>query len=187
MNLLTEFFSKHFTKYRELNKTLDLNGVVFYLSNSQKAVSLDEKIFIQTITLEKLSESYVNSLGESKFQFLSDEDNKKLKGDIIKVLEENKTLFKKGGDYNTVKSKVLDFNIQSSTSTNAKMNKLIGDMNIEFTPIIEHIIGTGRNNAIHRGSIGSFEEAKKHSIELDKLIRRIIINLIDYKGFYTDY
>ena len=183
-NIISQVFSNNFDLYRERNKELDLNSIIYYLCDAEQSVSMEERVFIQTIALERLSHHYIQTLDKKEETILSNEDNEKVKSELEEVLKNNKQLF--GDKYNDVKARILNFNYVKRARTDVKMRTLIKGIGIEVTPSIEKLIGIVRNSVIHYGDIAADGEAFKNYVLMDELIRQIIIVLIEYKGFYLD-
>jgi hypothetical protein len=176
--IIDKMFQIHFNLYREWNEKLDLNGIIFYLCNSEQTISIDERVFIQTIILEKLSDSYAKTLEGTTQTFLPENINEQLKTELTEVLKKYETHLKE--NFNTVKGKILNFNQVKRNKTDVKMRKLIQDVGLEMNPIREELISVIRHSTIHSGDIG--KERYRNYFELDILIRNIILRLIKYEG-----
>lgn len=184
-NIVSQVFSTNFEKYREWNNRLNLNDIVFYLCNAEQTVSMDERVFTQMIMLEKLSDAYIKSMNVQDERIMSDAEEETVKNSLEAALKQNKRLF--GEHYDTVKSRILNFNYIKKSKTDEKLKALVEGANITITPKIEKLIRIVRNSTIHRGDIGgSPEERLDNFLQLDKLVRDIILNLIEYKGIVKD-
>lgn len=181
-NILNRVFHGHFNKYREVNQRLDLNTIIFYLCNAEQAASMGERIFIQTIILERLSEAYVKQLDTKENYILSEERYNTLSEELKKTLSDNKDLFDDDNSFLKVKSRILNFNYVKRAQTTEKMKLLLESVNIETTPEIEHILNIARHDIIHRGDIGDGDKAMENYIHLDALIREVVLKLIEYRS-----
>jgi hypothetical protein len=178
-NLLGFAFIHFFKKYRELNRLLDLNMLVYYLNNAEQTHSMGERIFIQTILLERFSDKYAETFPNQTTTIIEKERFDIIQEDLIAVIEKNKNEL---GDYfGLIKSRLLNINQTKRKQTDFKFRKLIIDANIEITEEIDRLLIT-RHKIIHLGDIGDNEEALQNYIGMNRLIRRIIVNFIGYKG-----
>jgi hypothetical protein len=141
------------------------------------------EFFIQTIILERLSEAYAKTFQESTETILPDLDNEKLKSALEKVIDSNRSLFATSEDFHKVKGRILNFNKAKRNKTEDKMLNLINFLKIKITPETEHILKEARHYIIHTGEIGEAAKARDNYLYLDKLIREIILSLIEYKGY----
>lgn len=179
LNILSRFFTFSFDKYQEWNKTLDLNSIIFYLSNAEQSKGIEDRFFIQIIAFERLAAKYVDTLNE-KVIFASDPDKFEIvKGQILDIIEENKSIF--GKRINSIKGRIGDLNVIKRTKTEEKFLKIIEDTKIDLTPDLENIVKVVRHDAIHKGEIGQAGDIVKNYLLLDQLLRDIILNLVEYK------
>ncbi len=169
-----------FDHFVEWNKKIDLNSIIFYLSNSQQSKSIEEKVFIQIIAFERLSTIYVEYLGQKEEFLPSKEDYQSIKEQLLKIVDENKEKF--GNAYNTVKSKLGNLNQIKRHSTTDKMYRIINDFDIPINSKLEKLIEVVRHKTVHRGDIGEGREAVIIYHLLDELIREILLRMIEYKG-----
>jgi hypothetical protein len=179
-NVLNTFFIHNFDNYRNWSSKIDLNSIVFYLSNSEQTRSMEEKVFIQMIAFERLTTLYANYLGETEEFLPCKEEFEEIKKELQTVLSKHKNKF--GNAYNTVRGKVSNLNQIKRGSTSDKMYRLINDVNIPITSEIETLIDVIRNKTIHEGNIGEGEQFWTTFLLLDELIREIILRLVEFKG-----
>jgi len=179
-NVLNTFFVRNFDNYRSWNNKIDLNSIVFYLSNSEQTRSIEEKVFIQMIAFERLTTLYANYLGETEEFLPRKEEFEEIKKELQTVLSKHKNKF--GNAYNTVRGKISNLNQIKRGSTSDKMYRLINDVNIPITSEIETLIDVIRNKTIHEGNIGEGEQSWTTFLLLDELIREIILRLVEFKG-----
>jgi hypothetical protein len=178
-NILNRFFIFSFDKYREWNKALDLNSIVFYLSNAEQSKGIEDRFFIQIIAFERLAAKYVDTLNE-KEAFASDPEKfETVKGLILDVIERHKGIF--GKHINSIKGRIGDLNIVRRKRTEEKFLSIIEDAKIDLTPDLENLVRVVRHNAIHKGEIGQADDIVKNCILLDQLLRDIILNLVEYE------
>ncbi len=97
----------------------------------------------------------------------------------------NKNKVALGSQYNLFKSKIMNLNNTKRKQTEFKFKQLIEAANIEITEEIENLL-ISRNRIIHSGDIGSSNMAVKNYYLMDRLIRKIIVNLIGYEGSTID-
>ena len=178
--VLSKSLERNFKHFVEWNKTIDLNSIIFYLSNSQQSKSIQEMVFIQIIAFERLSTMYVEYLGQKEEYLPSKIEYEFIKNQLLKIIDENKNKF--GNAYNTVKSKIGNLNQIKRHSTTDKMYRIINDCGIPIHSKLENLIEVVRHKTVHRGDIGEQEEATLNYYLLDELIREIILRMIKYKG-----
>lgn len=178
--ILSKILLFSFNHYQDWNDKIDLNSIVFYLSNSEQARSKEEKVFIQMIAFERLTTNYAQFLG-SKEEFMpSKEEYLIIKNELIEVVDKYKEQF--GDSYNTVKSKIGNLNQIKRLSTTDKMYRIVNDVNIPIDKNIENLIDVVRHKTIHNGDIGDHDESLEVFFLLDELLREIILRLIKYEG-----
>jgi hypothetical protein len=178
-NILNRFFIFSFDKYRERNKSLDLNSIVFYLSNAEQSKGIEDRFFIQIIAFERLASKYVDTLSEKEVLASDPEKFEIVKGQILDIIKQNKGIF--GKHINSIKGRIGDLNIIKRTRTEEKFLTIIEDMKIDLTPDLENLVRVVRHQAIHKGVIGQAGDIVKNYQLLDKLLRDIILNLVEYK------
>ena len=178
-NLIKWAFITCFKKYRELNRTMDLSTIIFYLNNAEQAPSMGERIFIQTILLERFSDKYAETFANQTTTIIEKKKFDSIQEELNKVLEKNKDVL--GVYFGLIRSRLLNINQTKRKQTDFKFRKLIKDANIVITEEIDRLLIT-RHKIIHLGDIGDNEEALQNYIGMDRLLRKIIINFIGYKG-----
>ena len=97
----------------------------------------------------------------------------------MEVLERNKKAL--GGNFNLLNSKLSNLNNTKRKQTDFKFRQLIQAANIELTKEVEDLL-ISRHKIVHSGDIGKSNEARKNYFLMDKLLRKIIVNLIGYEG-----
>ncbi len=181
--LVSNAFLTCFEKYRELNILLDLNTIIFYLNNAEQASSMGERIFIQTILLERFSDKYAETFDEDEANIIELEKYNPIHEELTEVLIKHK---KELGDYfNLIKSKLANLNRTKRKQTDFKFRQLIKASNIELTDEIEKLL-ISRHKIVHSGEIGKSNDARMNYFLMDRLLRKIIVNLIGYKGSTID-
>ena len=179
-NILNRFLMFNFDNYRDWNKKIDLNSIVFYLNNSEQTKSMQEKVFIQMIAFERLTTLYAKYLGD-KEGFIPEKNKfEPIKEELINVIEKHKEKF--GDAFNTVKSKIGNLNQIKRLSTTDKMYRILYECEINIDSSIENLIDIVRHKTIHEGNIGGGKEAIKIFYLLDELLREIILKLVKYEG-----
>lgn len=176
-NILSRAFLYNFENYIKVNEKLDLNTIIFYLNNAEQANSMGERIFIQTILLERFSKAYVKLLESVPKTLIDVEKFDSIKQDFIDVLDKNKEIL--GNDLGKFKGRLLNLNQLKSTEN--KFEVLIKGAGIPITEQIEKLL-IDRNEIIHEGEIGEYPEAENTYHLLDQLIRKMIVNFIKYNG-----
>lgn len=182
-NYLQKAFDR-FSDYIELNKKLGLNTIIWYLNLSWRNISFEERIFIQTITLERLSKYYIKSQDVKKHEALIDQEIfKELKSDLFLVLEKYKDRIPNDDDkiYDKLKSQIGGVNQINRGKTIEQFKYLIESLHIPISEDIEKLLKK-RNDIIHEGDIGEDEIGKKNYFLMDELLRGIIAKLIGYEG-----
>lgn len=184
--IVNNIFINCFENYREWNRKIDLNSIVFYITNSEQTKSLEEKVFVQMIAFERLTTLYSkNILGEDIVYSPENIEYKPVKEELLEIIEKNKLIF--GDSYDTIKSKVGNLNQVKKLSTTKKMFKIIKDVKIEINEDVENLINICRHNTVHVGEIGDGDVAFLNFYLLDELLREIILRLIEYKGPRDNY
>jgi hypothetical protein len=178
-NILNSFFIFSFDKYREWNKTLDLNSLFFYLSNAEQSKGIEDRFFIQIIAFERLAAKYVDTLDKKEFFASDPEKFGSVKEQILDIIKQNKSIF--GKHINSIKGRIGDLNIIKRTKTDEKFLTIIKDAKIELTSDLENLVRVVRHDAIHKGEIGQAEDIVKNYLLLDQLLRDIILNLVEYR------
>ena len=181
--LVSTAFMTCFEKYRELNVLLDLNTIIFYLNNAEQAPSMGERIFIQTILLERFSDRYAETLEGDETTIIEEEKYTPIHEELKQVLIKHKKQL--GDNFHLINSKLGNLNNTKRKQTDFKFRALIKAANIEFTPEVEDLL-ISRHKIVHLGEIGKSKEARKNYFLMDKLLRKIIVNLIGYKGTTID-
>src|SRR5690554_2013958 len=184
-NYLQKAFDR-FSDYIELNKKLDLNAIIWYLNLSYRNISMEERIFIQTITLERLSKYYFKSQDKKKHEPLIDKEIfKELKSDLFSVLEKYKARIPNPNNddkvYKKLKSKIGGVNQVNRNETIEQFKYLITSLDIPISEDIEKLLES-RHKIIHEGDIGEYETGKNHYFLMDELLRGVVGKLIGYSG-----
>ncbi len=178
--IIQKAFMNNFHIYREKNKSWDLNTIIFYLNNAEQTSSLGDRIFIQTILLERLSSKFGDMLEEDWTTIVPTETFEIVQSELLQILSKHKN--KIGSlNYNTIKGRLMEVNKAKRKSNILKFKNLIDGVGIEVTDSIEQLL-IKRHAIIHYGEIGEFEDAYRDFELMDKLIRKIIVNIIQYDG-----
>jgi hypothetical protein len=176
-NILNRVLLWDFNRYRYWNGKLGLNGIVRLLGNAEQVRSMEERIFIQMILLERLSDSYagLNSIQNPKLvqQALFAEITTALDG-MLRDFEDRLTQ----SQLHTLKSRLFGLNDGKRQRTDIKIVAMLEDLSIAITEDIREVISEDRHAIIHKGKVGS---GKAFDV-LDKLLRQIIVSLIKYTG-----
>lgn len=177
--IVSNAFLNCFEKYRNLNVLLDLNTIIFYLNNAEQAPSMGERIFIQTILLERFSNKHAETFEDPETTIIDPDIYAPIHKELVEVLERNKKAM--GGNFNLLNSKLSNINNTKRKQTDFKFRQLIQAANIELTKEVEDLL-ISRHKIVHSGDIGKSDEARKNYFLMDKLLRKIIVNLIGYEG-----
>ena len=169
-----------FDKYVKVNRTLDLNSIIFYLNGAEKASSIMEKFFIKMVAFERLAD--INfKLNSGHTEYLIENDQKQMiAGEIALILKKYSREFK--FDFTTINSRVDNLFKKSNGRTEKKLYYLLETAKIEINDDIKMLIEKVRNNIIHEGTLQTNRDNVKFYFLLDKLLRDIILNLIEYNG-----
>lgn len=178
--ILQTAFKNNFHIYREKNRIWKLNTIIFYLNNAQETKSIGDRLFIQTILLERLSNTYAETFEQEWLSIIPEDSFNALNKDLIIALRKHKRNIE-STKYNTLKSRINQLNKAKRGSNIVKFNNLIDGVGIQITENIEQLL-IKRHKIIHEGDIGEFEEAIEDFELMDKLLRRIIVNIIGYTG-----
>jgi hypothetical protein len=179
-NIMQKAFMFNFRIYREKNIIWDLNTIIFYLNNAEQTQSIGDKIFIQTILLERLSSTFADSLNDVWLNIIPEDIYKELSEDLLLTLERHERKIEKA-KYNIIKSRLSELNNAKRNSNTVKFKNLIEGVGIQITDNIDKLLFK-RHSIIHRGEVGKFNEAIQDFELMDKLLRKIIVNIIGYKG-----
>src|SRR5690554_6213063 len=179
-NYLQKAFDR-FSDYIELNKKLDLNTIIWYLNFSYRNISMEERIFIQTITLERLSKFFFESQNVKKHELLINETIfDEIKKEIFSVLEKYKKQVSQK-ELDDLKSKIGGVNQVNRNETIEQFKYLITSLGIPISEDIEKLLES-RHKIIHEGDIGEYETGKNHYFLMDELLRGVVGKLIGYSG-----
>lgn len=177
LRLVSYAFLTCFENYRKRNTQFDLNTIIFYLNNSEQSTSMGERIYIQTILLEKFSDKHAE---------MFDTDVTTIIDPILfdPILDELKNVIRKhrrtlGDSINLINSRLTNLNRTKRKQTDFKFRELIKATNIELTDEVEKLL-ISRHQFVHRGDIGESEEAKANYLLMDNLIRKILAKMIGY-------
>lgn len=182
MNNSFEEYLKCFDAFLVLDKYFDLTNVI-YLFNDAKKGSLESRIFIMLIIMEKLADRFLDSpfntnpnssiIDQTLFNSLIINTKKAFNDDF-------KNLSKK--EFNQLKS--VFGNLNRKTNTDKKIDDFIEFVEIKRTEDINKLFPKIRNLVIHTGEVNHPEaNAFVNYKTLYKLLNDIIANLIQYKGF----
>jgi hypothetical protein len=178
--IVANAFMKSFRNYLVANVKWDLNTIIFYLNNSEESLGLGDKIFIQTIMLERLGKTYANLSGEQWQELIPPDLFFEVKDELLDVLVKHEEKFD-SRSFGIFRNKISNLNKTKRTSFEVKFNNLIRGVGIQITENVQSLISK-RNPIIHEGEIGQFKEALEDYQLMDKLIRKIITKIIDYDG-----
>lgn len=176
---LNKAFIQNFMKYMEVNKILDLNTIIFYLNNAEQASSIGERLFIQTILLERFSDKYAETLPDEPLKIVDEKVFEPILSELNKVLEKNKRTL--DDSYNLIRSRINNINNAKRQQTDVKFRNLIKGAGIEITDEIDELL-LDRHIIIHKGELGNKKRGLRNFHLMDKLIRKIILGLIGYNG-----
>jgi hypothetical protein len=171
---------KSFEKYVKLNKQLEFNVIVGFLNNAERLTSIKERFFINIIAFERLCSRYADYIGASESFVPNEDDFKPIKEDLLHIIQKHEKDF--GNYLNRARSIVGGLNRIKPHSTGDKMYRLIQDVGIPIDVDIERLVNEVRHTSVHKGEIGSKEEAYINYNLLDELIREIILRLVGYDG-----
>lgn len=176
-NIISRVFRWDFNRYRYWNSKLDFNSIIFILGNAQQIPSIDERVFIQMILLERLSDSYalINPISNPKL--IDEEIFSIIKIELNQVLEKYEKQLTVS-HFSTIKARLFGLNDGKRQRTDVKIVSMLEEVGIHLTDEIRKVINEDRHTIIHKGEIGS---SKTFEI-LDSLLRQVIINLIKYNG-----
>lgn len=175
--LVSYAFLTCFENYRKLNTGFDLNTLIFYLNNSEQSTSMGERVFIQTILLEKFSDKYAEMFDNDVTTVIDPILFDPILGELKNVIGKHRKTF--GDSINLINSRLTNLNRTKRKQTDFKFRELIKAANIELTDKIEKLL-ISRHQFVHRGDIGESEEAKTNYLLMDSLFRKILANMIGY-------
>jgi hypothetical protein len=179
-NILNRIFSLSFDKYREWNKRIDLNSIVYALNAAAEATHVEEKFFIQIIAFERLTAQYAVAMGFA-IEYLPDPlDYAEIKRQLFDVIERNKGLF--GRNYHNAKAIIGGLNQVKPQTTQEKMLRLIADVRLQLSDDLVNLVNVVRHKVIHWGDVGDGLDGVKNLYLLNELLHEIILRLIDYTG-----
>lgn len=176
-NILSRVLMWDFNRYRYWNQKLNLNSIIYMLGNAEQVRSVSERVFIQMILLERLSDSYALITPNQNHSLIDVNIFSEIKPDLEGVLLKLKGRIS-DTHFDTIKGRVFGANDGKRQRTDVKINALLEGVGIEITEGIRDVIGKDRHSIIHKGDIGSGEAFQV----LDNLLRQVIVNLIKYNG-----
>lgn len=180
INILNKIFIQNYNNFSEWNNKIDLNSIIYYLTGSIQARTIEEQFFILIIAFERLTALYAEQTGPQEVFHPSSTDFKPIKEELFAVLDSHSSEF--GSYLDRAKSVIGGLNQVKRLSTKDKMYGLLTDLNIELTEDIKNLIDIVRNKAVHKGDIGEGEEGYKNVMLLNELIHEIILRLMKYLG-----
>jgi hypothetical protein len=180
INILGKIMMQNYNNFSEWNTKIDLNSIIYYLTGSIQARSIEEQFFILIIAFERLTALYAEQTGPQEIYHPSSNDYRPIKDELFAVLDNHSTEF--GTYLDRAKSVIGGLNQVKRLSTKDKMYGLLTDLNIDLTDDVKNLIDIVRNKAVHKGDIGDGEEGHKNVILLNELIHEIILRLIKYLG-----
>lgn len=182
--IISKTFSMCFDKFIELNKTLDLNTIIFYLNGAENASSIIEQLFTKMIAFERLATiNYNLASKEVKYLVLPDQ-LEVIKKEISPILEKYSNSYK--FNFGTVNSRLDNLFKEKSGRTEDKLYFLLKTASIEPDEETKTLIDKIRHIVIHEGKLESLNDVVKYCFLLDKLLRDIILNLMGYDGSRND-
>jgi hypothetical protein len=174
-----------FNNYRVASEKYGLGEIINILNGINDAGSVEQKFYTLIITLERLAYNICQIHEQSETYILPDNEYAPLKLDLFTVFDKHKESFQENNikAYHDLRNKINGLNKIRKGETLNKFLKMLEVVGIERTQEIYHIIDKVRNSSVHKGNIGAADSEKyKNYWVLDKLIRDIILNLIEYDG-----
>ncbi len=127
-----------------------------------------------------MSSSYADSLNKICLNIIPEKIFKYVSKNLFNTLKKLEGKIEKK-NYDILKSRLGELNIAKRNSSRVKFKNLIEGVGIEISDKISNLLDK-RNAIIHRGEIGNLNEAIEDFELMDELLRKIIINIIGYKG-----
>lgn len=183
-SLIHPYF-KCFNNYRLASEKYDLGEIINILSGVNDAGSVEQKFYALIITLERLAYNICQVHEQYESFIIPDNEFEPLKSDLYDAIENHKDSFSETNmkAYHDLRNKINGLNKIRKGETLNKFLKMLEVVNIQRTQEIDHLIEKVRNSSVHKGEIGISNSDKYVNYwELDKLIRDIILNLIEYDG-----
>jgi hypothetical protein len=179
-------FSYSFNQFYHNDLKLDLISTVSSLNSAFITSGIHQAYSILINALEKLCTNYQMSIGEFDENLI---DNKvweeNIKPTLIKVLESQKAEINSTNinAFRIFKSKIGDLN-RRKNSTVQKMYDLLKFGFIPINQNVENLVTNERHSAVHNGEFGEdYTEMIINFQKLDHILRDIILNVIDYRGY----
>jgi hypothetical protein len=176
-NIVNRVLFWDFNRYRYWNRKLDLNNIVHILGNAEQVRGLHERVFIQMILLERLSDSYALIQPIQNPKLVDEKTFTEIRNELEAVLKSFEHELNPN-HYQTIKARLFGLNDGKRRRTDVKIVSMLEDIGIDITTEIRQVISEDRHAIIHKGTIGS---GRTFDV-LDKLLRQIVINLMKYTG-----
>jgi len=185
-NVMYHLF-KCFPKFVEINKLYDLKPTIELLNDTNNAVTLHQRFYALMVGLESIAKKHMKITDDGKDEIIENTNLDNLIEDSLSKLKNHKEEFEKLKVYGKLENTIRGFKRKRKNST-YKIFKLLEYSNIEITEEIGILISKYRHKSVHEGDIGKTKmERRKNYIVLDSLLRKIILQLINYKGKKLKY
>lgn len=171
-----------FQKFRELNKFLDINSIIIMLNGTNEAPTIEQKFFTLMVAMERLGHKYVEHKGRQDIEILGTSDYEPIKEELLKTISRFRRQIGDDNKLNSLKGKLGELHLIKKNDTKNKFIKLLEFAKISESDEINDILFIVRHSSVHKGEIGTGNSRIKNYLELDKLLRDIILNIVGYEG-----
>jgi len=184
------FFQKYldcFSTFLILDKKLDLSYLIYLLNETNK-LGYETACFVYIVAIERLADKlYKSDLipNTQKTLIPSKEFDNRIE-EVRKIFEKEFADLTKKKDYKKAVSDLKSRlgNINQYRKTESKIDLLLEYAEIKVTSEIKHLFPLLRNKVIHEGEVDFPDGAGVENYKaLNKLIRNIVANLIQYDGY----
>ncbi len=176
-----QVFLRCFDKYYHLNKTLDLNDVIFSLNNARTTQGLKERYYVMITAFEMVCNNF-SKLKAPDARLIDEEVfNGTIRPALLDVVNGMKDKISPAA-MEVFRSRLSNLNNRGDTSE--KMLAFLEYSKIPLNENVRRFVDVERHKAVHEGSIGkTTEEMVQNYWKLDHILRDCILNLVGYSSY----
>jgi len=175
-----------FPDFCKLNMTYDLSSTIDLLNDTNNSKTIEQRFYGLISSFERLSHKHVYLINDHKDEIIENETLDQLISEYMDVLAKYSDSLEDKELEGRIKQIVRGLKRKRKNSV-YKMFKILDDYNVATNDRIVRLIKVFRHTSVHEGEFGdSIDEKTKNYLLLDKLLRDIILNMIDYKGIRSE-
>lgn len=176
-----------FQKYREENDKYNLTSIVRLLNDTNNAKTLNQRFYALITALETISQKHSDIIKDNSDEIIENVELDLLIKKFNVLLDESKVRLQ---DAKLVEKIYRDINGFKRKRKNSvyKIFKILNDKGIATNEEIDKLIKVFRHKSVHEGEFGETHDKRmRNYLLLDKLIRDILLNIIEYKGIRSKH